>query len=295
MGKQLKRPREAVDQEAQALGRAVRSRLDPEQPVYVPKGPKRFRRRALNRFRDKRTGRLKPDRSINSAFRRSWPSQDELFSTALTREVVKGIFENAGGSLNAQEVEYLEQLVDMVSALRISTHLSGFSTRDRVMQHPANRGRAFFEDPYNTASLHSRMDSARRDYVQNAMTEVEAANGSAVEIIRAGARAAIEFTLNYFTAPVTADNVFGFSRRSLTAISDRQNQRQLAERERLKPIYERLGGTLRPLTAPENTVEESQRREWGLGLGALDEEGGFPQAPPSPRRQLSMSFDELGL
>ena len=95
-------------------------------------------------------------------------------------------------------------------------------------------------------------------------------------------KASIEFTLNYFTAPITADNVFKYSRRSGPfTVSD---QLQIAERERLKGLYETLGGTLRAPSVKSESAAASRKRPWGLGLKSIEPSGGFPQAPPSPRR-----------
>ena len=288
-----------LNKRARETGRYIREHLDKDIKVIIPRQPvsRDFRPGTFGRFRDK-SGKLKGDKTINSTYRRSWKGQDELFSTAKTREIVKGMFNKVFPvDLTKTEAEVLSELVDLVSSIRMPTYMSGFATKDRVMQHPANRKLAYFGDPRNTASLHSQMDTKRRQYVQRAMDMAQNRGDSSQEIIESGARAAIEFTLNYFTAPVTANNVFQYTQKSATVLSDPPNQRQLAERERLKRIYENLGGKLRPQpwssSSATETQEESWTRKWGLSHDPLEDSLSVLEAPPSPRRFPRLSPNQL--
>jgi hypothetical protein len=274
-----------ANKRARLLGKAARDAPDPHElpelttSVFGPKA------NVLDRFMD--GSELKTDKQINGAYRRAWKAMDELFSTALTREFTKGYFEGPKPP-SASEIRQLGELLDLVSTLRMTTGFSGYARKDGVMQHPASIVTQLFGDWKATASKHSEMDKARRDYVETAMEGAVNDGGTAHDIIIAGAKAAIEFTLNYFTAPITAANVFKYSQRALMSAkartADQVEGRQLAERERLKRIYEELGGNLRGLAAPE-TASESRGRDWQQGLAFVPESGAYPDAPPSPRRE----------
>nr|VFK27321.1 MAG: hypothetical protein BECKMB1821G_GA0114241_10272 [Candidatus Kentron sp. MB]VFK34936.1 MAG: hypothetical protein BECKMB1821I_GA0114274_10922 [Candidatus Kentron sp. MB]VFK77074.1 MAG: hypothetical protein BECKMB1821H_GA0114242_10972 [Candidatus Kentron sp. MB] len=244
--------------------------------------PKKMREEVLSRMLDKRRGILKKDRSINSTYRRAWKGQDELFSTALTREFIKGIFEKKGyTSFSDQEHQLLEEMVDLASSVRIPTEFSGFSLSKEVLQHPANRDRAVFADPHDTVSLHSRMDTERRNYVESVMEDTIQKGVSPTRVMEEGVKAAIEYTLNYFTAPITASNVHPFSRKASVKKDNKILQEQIASRERIKSRYIELGGSLRSLQKKE-TQEESWSRPWNPPMRSR----GFPtREPPSPRRK----------
>jgi hypothetical protein len=279
------------DEEAAKIGRDVKRRLDPAaEAVKVADTAFGPRTSAFPTFMAG-PWELKADEKINRAFRGVWRGMDELFSTALMREMVKGIVE--GEPPTPEQHKHLCDLIDLASTARMSTHFSGFATEGRKMQHPANREKAIFADPYETASLHSEMDTARREYVQRKMAAVKKKGGDAEDIIKAGVRAAIEFTLNYFTAPITAENVFKYSRRGAggNSIFSKDDQLQLAEREKLKRLYESIGGTLRKGT--EEDPLQSQKQAWGENLSSIDGSGGFADAPPSPRRRPSLPPAEL--
>jgi len=221
---------------------------------------------------------LKDDKAINRIYRASHKKQDELFSTALTRELIKGVFgQNGNKVFNAAEMDKWNELIDIVSSARIPTEYSGNAT----MQHPANRAKALFVDPYDTASEHSKLDTERRRYVEAAMQkEVDSGVSDRVVVVTMGVRASIEFTLNYFTAPITASNILRYTRNSGNPLTDSQLQGQIASREKMKILYEELGGVLRTLTKPE-TQRESWTRLWGINRSA---KGEALTVPPSPRR-----------
>ena len=147
------------------------------------------------------------------------------------------------------------------------------------MQHPANRENSVFADPRATAAVHSARDTQRKKYVLDA-TQREVEAGSDLQAIaRAACKAAIEFTLNYFTAPITAKNVLPFSRRANVDLQDAELQEQVAARDRMKDIYIELGGELRPAIAGE-TPAQALEREWD----GPPPDNVFVVAPPSPRR-----------
>lgn len=224
----------------------------------------------------------KSDKSMNRIYRAAHKRQDELFSTALTREFVKGFFERRfQKAFSEKELQLVDEMIDLVSSVRIPTEFSGFALKDSVMQHPSNRSKALFADPYDTASLHSKLDTERRYYVEFRMNKAFDQGKTATETIIEGVKAAIEYTLNYFTAPITADNVFQYTRSSGRALNDRVLQEQIASREKMKSRYEELGGDLRKLNRTE-TQQQSWKRKWGL---ERSDEGHPLIAPPSPRRQ----------
>ena len=130
--------------------------------------------------------------------------------------------------------------------------------------------------------MHSRRDAERKKYVLDAMQKAVDAKGELADILRAGLKAGIEFTLNYFTAPITASNVFSFSKKKNAKASDKEVKEQLEGRERMKKRYVELGGNLELLATPE-TAEESRGRKW-RGPPA---DNVFVVRDPSPERQTA--------
>lgn len=257
---------------AKGLGRQVRPKLAESNAPPEIEWPSDIRADVLEKFFE--GDELAPDKKINRVFRASGKGMDETFSTATTREFIKGVMEGASKSdFSDEEWTLLKDLVDIVSGARILTQYSGYALEDEVMQHPAPRAKAFFADPYDTASEHSRLNSERAAYVEKEMKAAIEAKEDATGIIVRGVRAAIEFTLNRFTAPITADNVFKHSRRSGTELRDADNLDQVESRERLKRYYVDLGGTLREPKG-EETDDAALTREWERLLSV----------PPSPRR-----------
>lgn len=235
--------------------------------------PKGMRRDVFSRLR--LADKLKADNVFNRIYRAAHGQQDELFSTALTREFLEGFLEKNNITANADGIKFMNDLVDIASSARIPTEFSGFATSSEVMQHPSNRAASLFADPYVTASEHSRLDTERRTYAESVMQKmIDGGEKDIAKVLVEGVKAAIRFTLNNFTAPVTAKNVQPFTRVSGKAVTDSKLQSQLASRERMKIRYVELGGTLRNLDAPE-TQMESITREWKFGM---------LEAPPSPRR-----------
>ncbi|QPF82759.1 hypothetical protein IC762_23830 [Bradyrhizobium genosp. L] len=228
---------------------------------------------------------------IGSNFPRIWrdalPAHDELVSTSFMREFLAGFFTKSDSPLTDDQKALINNVVDQMSDIRLPTKFSGFATANKVMQHPTSRAEAFFADPYKTASLHSAMDSSRKTYVTRAMERVVTNGGTFKEMIEAGLRAGIEFTLNYFTAPVTARNVFNFSLRNNTVLTDRENLEQVEARERMKDAYEQLSGKLR-IAIPDESAQQSLERDWP-GLPMLGDGQEPPEAPPSPRRTTVFS------
>jgi hypothetical protein len=213
-------------------------------------------------------------------WRDAWPAQDELVSTSTVREFFTGVFETRPyGKLKQEEIEVIDAIADSISVVRLPTVYSGYSLDREVMQHPANRDRAVFGDPFDTSAAHAARDTQRKNYVLDAMQREVDAGGDMEAIARAGCKAAIEFTLNYFTAPITASNVLPFSRRANVDLDDVELQEQVAGRERMKDIYEELGGVLRPALAGE-TPGQALERPWE----GPPQNNVFLLAPPSPRR-----------
>jgi hypothetical protein len=260
------------------VGRATAESLGSGRALRPFTGSKKRKPEVLESFVEPSSKKLRKNAEINRRFRAAWSGQDELFSTASLREFVKGAIGNQKRTdFTDDEWDELVELVDLISDLRIPTEYSGFSLSGGSMQHPANRSAAFFEDPYRTASAHSELDQERRIYIIRALQEAVDNDEEAAEIVEAGARAAVEFTLNYFTAPVTAANVQPFSRRAGTQVNNPENIDQVAARERLKRGYTELGGKI-----PTTTESLAQRlvRPWaGAPAG-----NSYPEAPPSPRR-----------
>src|SRR3954451_15823638 len=213
-------------------------------------------------------------------WRDAWPAQDELVSTSTVREFLKGVFEaKPYGKLKQEEIEVIDAIADSLSVIRLPTVYSCYSLDREVMAHPANRDRAVFGDPLATAAAHAARDTQRKNYVLDAMQRDVDAGGDMAAIARAASKAAIEFTLNYFTAPIPASNVLPFSRRANVDLQDDELQEQIAGRDRMKDIYEELGGVLRPALAGE-TPAQALERPWD----GPPQTNVFVVTPPSPRR-----------
>lgn len=233
------------------------------------------------RLVDSQKPRLVPRKTAARRYRAALKGSDELFSTATTLDFMEGILKTPGFT-NAL-VQRVSPWMDILSSLRIPTEDSGFATLTEIMQHPANRQKAQFADPYKTAATHSKMDTARVDYILRAMERAQANNASGDQVLLAGGRAAIEFTLNHFTAPITASNVKSLSLRAKNPVSDRELMDQVANRELMKTTYEELGGTLRAPIVGE-TAHEAITRKWKFGMPLATKNDPYPEAPPSPRR-----------
>ncbi|AJD51614.1 hypothetical protein SAMN02744133_12025 [Thalassospira xiamenensis M-5 = DSM 17429] len=227
---------------------------------------------------------FRSDKDMNRVFRAAEKNQDELFSTALTRNIVKGF------KLTdmAKDWDAFKLLVDLMSSVRISTSHSGYSLKTEVMQHPTRTGSGLFGDPHDTASNHALMDARRRAYVTHAMQDAIDANLSRMEIAKIGVRAAIEYTLNHFTAPVTADDVYPHSRLKKVMNLGKDSSKakeQLRSREQMKDQYEKLGGSLR-LAIPTETPAQSLTRPWRRDNTTPLQGDDTLVEPPSPRRAV---------
>lgn len=226
----------------------------------------------------------RPDKVMNRVYRTSKKGQDELFSTALTRNLVKGFPKDKMTEL----FEPLRVIVDMMSSARIPTAHSGYSLKTEVMQHPTSKDSGLFGDPHDTASNHALMDARRRAYVTNAMQDAIDKKLNRMEIAAIGVRAAIEYTLNHFTAPVTADDVYPHSqlKKVMNLGKDSsQAKEQLRSREQMKDLHEALGGSLRP-AIPNETPAQSLTRPWRRDNTTPLQGDDTLVEPPSPRRAV---------
>lgn len=180
------------------------------------------------------------------------------------------------------------ELIDLCSSLRIPTKFSGFATSKGVMQHPTAEGSGFFSTK-KVDGPHGSYDVERVKYIGEAVMLSKAAGESLSDQARAMVRAAIEFSLNYFTAPITAKNVQPFSTKKGVSTTDESLLEQIKSRERIKDIYVKLGGKLRTLESEDDTVveepeDESLTRDWQRDLKITTKDP-YPFAPPSPRRE----------
>ena len=265
------------DLEARALGKRMAVRFKPGERWPTFKTTKGIRRGAIESLLEDE--KIKGKKQFASAYRGVGPDMDELISTSSTREIVTGLLgEKKWSEYTREERAYLGELVDLMSAIRAPTRYVGYSLGGEKMQHPTSRPEAYFTDPHGTMSKHSELDNARRDYIEREATRVYESGGSAREIVLAAGRAAIEFTLNNFMAPVSASNVHSFSLKSGAKVTDETILEQVKWREFLKDFYvDVLGGTLRPSTGPE-TDEESLVRAW------YQQASDYSSLPPSPKR-----------
>lgn len=236
----------------------------------------------LDRALDEETGELVKDSTFGSRYRSTHDAQDELFSTASTRSFIQGLLNGQSkDTIPKEKWQQWTEAVDLLSRLRIPTKYSGFATSSGILQHPTEVGEGFFSTAA-VAGQHGSLDSARVKYVGASVKQAREAGKSVYEQFLTAARAAIEFSLNYFTAPITAKNVQPFSTKSGVEHTDKALQDQLASRERIKDIYVKLGGKLRDLSE-EETLEESWARSWQSGI-TISTSDPYPIAPPSPLR-----------
>ena len=136
----------------------------------------------------------------------------------------------------------MNDVFNNISRVRIPTRFSGYAIQGEAMQHPTAPGAGYFADASATSRQHAEMDRARRQEVTTAMEEEISRPGSDMEsIANAGLRRAITFTLNEFTAPLSASDVEPFLRRRNAPKS--VVDQQLRIREEMKSIAVRLGAT----------------------------------------------------
>ncbi|MCL7928527.1 hypothetical protein [Halomonas llamarensis] len=292
----LKRSRAKQDRSAQQLGRKLLKFKDTGAKVPALKAKRGPNLRVAERLIKTKAGKKKGGLALSSEtkstfdtrFREAWKGMDEAFSTAFTRNLVEGIVKEAQTTkLTTADFKHLVELVDIASTARMPTEFSGYATKSEKMQHPTGAGKGLFAKGYKN---HGTMDTARRNYVDKAMQAEAKASKKMTEVITSGVKASIEFTLNEFTAPITAKNVFRYAERpnlSKKKFTD-TDHRQLAERERMKNIYVKLGGTLRPQKGKE-TAAASLTREWKHDRSPFSLTGDIQREPPSPRRQPQLS------
>lgn len=276
--------------ELRTLGASVGGQTSFTVPLLA--AAERLRLGFLDRALDDDTQKLiEKAKLFGSRFRSTHDAQDELWSTASTRHFLNGLL--AGRSKAdipaAQWNDWIEA-VDLISRLRIPTRFSGYATANGVMQHPTEPGQGLF----STAAVfgpHGALDSARVKYIGAAVRRARLAGETVLEQFLTAARASIQFSLNYFTAPITASNVQPYS--AMAGVDPRNTVllEQLAAREYIKGLYVALGGTLRELVNAE-TPAQSLVRPWqeGIPITPLDP---YPVAPPSPNRDLSETVDPL--
>lgn len=277
-----------------SLGESIGSMTDLD--INLPKiqFPKDMRVKFFSRVFDE-SGDLVKNSILDGRYRSTWAEQDELLSTATVRNLIQGLLnERKESEITKEERELYELLIDLCSALRIPTRYSGFSTSKVVMQHPTAVGSGFFSDK-NVDGPHGRYDSDRVKYIGEAVKLSQEANESIDDQVRTMMRAAIEFSLNYFTAPITAINVQPFSTKKGIKTTDESLLKQIASREQIKDIYVKLGGELRNLESEDGKVveepeDESLTRKWQRDLKITSQDP-FPFAPPSPLRKISKKKD----
>lgn len=210
----------------------------------------------------KKTNLQSAIKKFGGKYRRAQSEQDELVSTSSVREIVTGIFNEIASKSPASapapaDLKILDELIDTISSVRFPTKFSGFSVLSKKMQHPTAKSEAIFADPSSTASLHSELDLERKATVHDAFVLAESERGSSPHsVVYAGLRAAIEFTLNQFTAPITAQDVHPYSLNPQNGNFMQDELEQVAAREKLKAIYVSLKGT------QETAVDTTLTRTW---------------------------------
>lgn len=203
------------------------------------------------------TFRKKP---FGNRYRMVLDEHDELVSTASVRELYMGVLASHGGAaMPADRLNRLNEIFDMVSQVRLPTRYSGFARgpgpADR-MQHPTAAGGGMFADSADTMAAHNALDLRRRAAVIEAAEAAKAGGESVEGIAKAMVRRAISFTLNEFTAPMSASDIKPF----IAAAKYGPNWHQQVQlRERLKEVMVQFGGDQQAAPAAQHTYG----RAWG--------------------------------
>jgi hypothetical protein len=208
------------------------------------------------------------DKSFDGLWRDALEGHDELFSTSTIRAFLSGFFDQKPYyKFGASEIAEINNIINMISDVRIPTHFSGFSLPSLSMQHPTDNSKSVFANSNNTASVHASADTERKKYILDAMEKslADPQNHDTAHIIKEGVKASIEYTLNYFTAPITAKNVQPHSLRKTKPINDPELTAQVEARELMKKLYVHLGGKLAPALPSEVKATPNDRlgRSWG--------------------------------
>lgn len=206
-------------------------------------------------------------------YRKADQYTDELLSTSTVRSMLEGIIKANGISdLSDAKLDELTSLFNQISKVRITTQYSGFSRdpavySDARMQHPTAGNEGIFGATAGTGSLHSALDRQRKDYALGEMRDaMQVPDYTLEDVVYAGLRAAIRYTLNRFTAPASASDIRPF----LAAGVDEQTIRdQGRARRSMKDLYEEFNGEL------EQGTDSSPGRVYGDRSS---------DAKPSPRR-----------
>ena len=182
-------------------------------------------------------------KKFGSDYRKLQDNHDELVSTSTVREMMTAVTDTMESiNLSRDKIGELDSLFDEISRVRLPTRFSGYSLQDDRMQHPTGGGKGYFADPKATAARHYELDLKRKEAVVTAMEDAAKAGATGTEIVHAGIREGIVFTLNEFTAPITAADVKPFSR--VSNVPDTQLMEQVEAREQLKIILQKIGGTV---------------------------------------------------
>ena len=259
---------------ARKVGRRASTGINSKMPTVEVTGSAKHRSGYLRRISKKKL----TSKKFGGMYRRTQAGADELVSTSTVREFLNGIIEHRGfiGQIKGKKWRSFERSMENLSKIRIPTKYSGYSLEAGYMQHPTSRGLFGSWKKKPSARQHRKLDMARSDYVLKAMSKALDADKTFDEVTREGVRAAIEFTLNTFTAPVAAENVQPFSEVADMPLDDMEIQNQMLAREQMKAAYILLGGRLRD-EIPGETAAGSLRRRWEQGdINVVQ--------PPSPRR-----------
>lgn len=181
--------------------------------------------------------------SFGGRYRKIWDAQDELLSTSSVRELMKGVLEaHQQSALSDKAIENLNTVFNNISRVRIPTKYSGYAIKGEKMQHPTAAGEGYFAEASATSRQHSEMDRARRQAVTEEMeAEIKKKGATLESIANAGLRRAITFTLNEFTAPLSASDVQPYAKKGKAPKS--KIDEQLQTREYLKAVAVNLGAT----------------------------------------------------
>lgn len=192
-------------------------------------------------------------------YRNDLPNHDEFFSTSSTLTFASII--NTKRFFTAvsadQEKSFIQNIFEHISELRAPTHLVGNlverDTTNTAFQHPTSPGKGLFLEE-NRVGEHNHMDRARVEFILSQMhTETKNPNHDLESVLKAGAKAAITFTLSKMLPPVSATNVTQTLANHKIAVTspDIKNNHQV--RESMKEIFYNLENT------PNNTTNATQR------------------------------------
>ncbi|MGY2490460.1 hypothetical protein [Cupriavidus sp. CP313] len=238
---------DALNERLRAVGSAIAKRTQEPPNVFSVVNPTGHSDARLDKVVDRILLHGDFD-DFETKYRRVFDKQDELVSTSSVRELLAGVIEeHKKNPLSSGRMKQVRDIFRQISRVRIATIHSGLATKKRRMQHPTSRPKAHFADPYDTMSEHAALDIERKSEVTTAMENaLKDPKVDAYTVALAGLQRGMAYTLNDFTAPITAQDVRPYALRGGAPMSVLHAQANA--RESIKDTFADIGGDQEPGT-----------------------------------------------